>query len=201
MKLFNNRIYFNTFFKKGVKTIKDDWGVYYVTGYQGSGKNYFATFMSSLLTYDRVKTNVHSLKLPNKKMFYFTKIDEIIHDTEEYFIYVIDEVSKKYNKNSKPDDLFYAWLQQSRKRKRIVILITQEWKEVPMWLRRPARYMFHTHQLFNLPLFVTTKGDAINQTFNTDTLEWECPIIERYIYKRNKSVADLYDTFEPIQEL
>ena len=201
MKILNNRIYFNTFFKKGVKTITDDWGVYYVTGYQGSGKNYFATFMSNLLTYQKVKTNVHSLVLPNKKMEYFTKITDITSDTEEFMVYVIDEVSKKYNKNSKPDDLFYSWLQQSRKRKRIVILITQEWKEVPMWLRRPARYMFHTTQFFRLPIFITTKGDAINQTFNKDTLEWECPIIEKYIYKRTKSIANMYDTFEPIQEL
>lgn len=66
MKIFNNRIYFNTFFKKGVKTITDDWGVYYVTGYQGSGKNYFATFMSNLLTYQKVKTM-------SKVWFYQTK--------------------------------------------------------------------------------------------------------------------------------
>lgn len=201
MKIFGTRIYLDTFFKKGIKSPVDSWGVYYVTGYQGSGKNYFATFMANLLDNKKVKTNVHSLKLPNKEMNYFSKLTEILQDTEEYVVYIIDEVSKKYNKNSKPDPDFYAWLQQSRKRKRIVILITQEWKEVPMWLRRPARFMFHTHQLLFFPLFVTTKGDAINQTFNTDTLEWECPLLERYIYKRVKYIADMYDTFEPIQEL
>ena len=187
---------------KGVKRIEDEWGVYFITGYQGSGKNYFATFMISLMNDNlKIKTNVKSLHIPDKHIEYFDLIDDIVDETENNMIYLIDEVSKKYNKNSKPDDKFYSWLQQSRKRGRIVICITQEWKEVPMWLRRPARYMYHTHQLLNLNLFITTKGDAINQTFNTDTLEWECPIIEKYIYKRTKKVANMYDTFEPIMHL
>lgn len=201
MKIFSSRIYTSTFFKKGVPSFKDSWGVYMITGYQGSGKNYFATFMIYLLDNKKIRTNVKSLKIPGKETTYFTRLDEIVNETESGMVYLIDEISKKYNKNSKPDPQFYAWLQQSRKRKRIVILITQEWKEVPMWLRRPARYMYHTHQLLFFPLFVTTKGDAINQTFNTDTLEWECPLIERYIYKRVKFIANMYDTLEPIQEL
>lgn len=202
MKILNNKIYFNTFLKKGIKDNKDEWGVYFITGYQGSGKNFFATFMLTTLD-DKMKiyTNVKTLNIPRKKIAYFEKITDIVGNIEENCIFLIDEVSKKYTKQSSTDNTFYGWLQQSRKRKRIVILITQEWKEVPMWLRRPARYMFHTHQLLNLPLFITTKGDAINQTFNTDTLEWECPIIERYIYKRTKKIANMYDTFEPINQL
>lgn len=202
MKILKNRIYFDTFFKSGIKDFKDEWGVYFITGYQGSGKNYFATFM--LTKFDnsmKIYTNVKSLKIPNKTISYFEKISDIVGNVEENCIFLIDEVSKKYTKQSSTDNTFYGWLQQSRKRKRVCILITQEWKEVPMWLRRPARYMFHTTQFFNFPIYITTKGDAINQTFNTDTLEWECPIIERYIYKRNKKTANYYDTLEPIQSL
>lgn len=202
MKILKNRIYLDTFVKPGIKDFKDEWGVYFITGYQGSGKNYFATFM--LTKFDnsmKIYTNVKSLHIPKKNIVYFEKITDIVGNIEENCIFLIDEVSKKYTKQSGTDNTFYGWLQQSRKRKRVCILITQEWKEVPMWLRRPARYMFHTHQLFNLPIYITTKGDAINQTFNTDTLEWECPIIERYIYKRNKKTAQLYDTLEPIQQL
>lgn len=202
MKILKTRIYLNTFLKQGIKEKVDEWGVYFITGYQGSGKNYFATFM--LTTIDdsmKIYTNVKSLKMPNKKIEYFEKITDILENVEENCVFLIDEVSKKYSKNSLPDKPFYSWLQQSRKRGRIVMLITQEWKEVPMWLRRPARYMFHTHQFLFFPLFITTKGDAINQTFNTDTLEWECPLIERYMYKRNKFIANMYDTLEPINSL
>ena len=42
MKIFNRKIEFNTFIKKGLKPIDDRFGVYFVTGRQGSGKSYYA---------------------------------------------------------------------------------------------------------------------------------------------------------------
>ena len=38
MQLFNTRIEFSTFVKKGLPRIDDRYGVYFVTGRQGSGK-------------------------------------------------------------------------------------------------------------------------------------------------------------------
>lgn len=201
MKIFNCNIMLDTFFKQGVRDTKDDWGVSLISGVQGSGKNYLATL---LLIYQyqqlKIKTNVKSLHI-NDKMEYFTKIDEIIDDIEPRVVYVIDEISKKYDKSARTDQQFYAWLQQSRKRHRVVILITQELKEVPMWLRRPIRFTYTTRKVPLLPLFYTVKGDGINLTLNTETMEWECPKICSFLYKRNKSITDLYDTYEPISDL
>ena len=197
------KIDFPSFVKKGVPLVEDKWGCYFVTGFQGSGKTYFALYYLKRInttTYN-IKTNIKSLKIPGRNIEYFTKLDEILEDIEQNVIYIIDEVSKKYSKNSPPDKKLYSWLQQSRKRGRIVMLITQEWKEIPMWLRRPARFMFTTKKFPILPIFYTTCGDALNQTLNELTLEWECPTLFIYIYKRNKSIASLYDTFEPINEL
>lgn len=202
INMFNNRILIDTFFQKGVPNIEDNWGNICITGPQGSGKNYLATLISYMYFDNsrKIKTNIKSLSIPGKKIEYFTKIEEIINDFEEEVDYIIDEVSKKYSKNSLTDKAFYAWLQQRRKRKSRCILITQEWKEVPMWLRRPIRFVFYTRRLpFNL--FLTTCGDALNTTFNTDTLEWETPLLYRIIYKRTKKIADMYDTFEPIESL
>ena len=78
-----------------------------------------------------------SIKIPGYTIEYFDKIEEIYHDSDEYCIYLLDEVARKYDKNSKTDKHFYAWLNQSRKTHRIVIMITQEWKELPMWINRP----------------------------------------------------------------
>ena len=115
MTIFGCNIMIDTFFKKGVKDTKNDWGVALISGPQGSGKNYLATLLlTSQYKNIKVKTNIHSLKL-NREIEYFTKIDEIIDDIEEHVIYVIDEISKKYEKTSKTDKPFYAWLQQSRK--------------------------------------------------------------------------------------
>lgn len=207
MKIFNTDIRFNTFFKRGLPKIDDRFGIYFVTGRQGSGKNYYATML--LLQQDKrlcnkVYTNVHSLKIPGYNINYFDKLSDLYYNTEEYCIFLIDEISRKYDKNSKTDTQFYAWLNQSRKRKRIVILITQEWRELPMWIRRPAKYMISTKKtrLLNVfGIYTSIIGDAENLTFNKDEGEYECPPIMKIIYKRNKSIANLYDTFEAVNDL
>lgn len=207
MKIFNTDIRFNTFFKRGLPKIDDRFGIYFVTGRQGSGKNYYATML--LLQQDKrlcnkVYTNVHSLKIPDYNINYFDKLSDLYYNTEEYCIFLIDEISRKYDKNSKTDTQFYAWLNQSRKRKRIVILITQEWRELPMWIRRPAKYMITTKKtrLLNVfGIYTSIIGDAENLTFNKDEGEYECPPIMKIVYKRNKAIANLYDTFEAVNDL
>ena len=202
MKILKYDIRLNTFLKRGIKEKKDPWGVYTITGFQGSGKTYFAVYLlKSMKNNYKIYTNIHSLKISKHEIEYFTKIDEITHNIEENRIFVIDEISKRYTKNTTQDKEFYSWLQQSRKRGRIVILLTQEWKEVPMWLRRPVRFMYSTRKLGFLPVFVTSIGDALNCTYNVDTNEWECPVIDYIIYKRTKDIATMYDTFEPIDTL
>lgn len=207
MKIFNTDIRFSTFFKKGLPRVDDRFGIYFVTGRQGSGKGYYSLML--LLQQDKnlcnkVYTNVHSLNVPGYDIYYFTKLNELYYNTEEYCIFLIDEISRKYDKNSKTDTQFYAWLNQSRKRKRIVILITQEWRELPMWIRRPAKYMISTKKTYLLNMFgiyTSIVGDAENMVFNKDEGEYECPPILKIIYKRNKKIADMYDTFEAINEL
>lgn len=206
MELFNRRIEFNTFLKKGLPKIDDRFGVYFITGRQGSGKNYYAVKLllaQDIDTCASVYTNVKSLNIPNYNIKYFTNINELYQNTEEYCIFLIDEVSKKYDKNSRTDTQFYAWLNQSRKRRRIVILITQEWRELPMWIRRPAKYMITTRKnIFSrFGIYTTIVGDAENLIFNKDEGEYECPTIKTIYYKRNKCIADMYDTFEPINSL
>lgn len=190
-------------FKRKCPRIDDHFGVYFICGRQGSGKTYQAVAFANTMDLSKVtiKTNIHSLTLPHED---FTKITEITHDTSEHYLYIIDEISRKYQKTSPTDKDFYAWLNQSRKRKRVVILITQEWRELPMWIRRPAKIMMTTKPTRLLNLFgyySTTWGDAENMIFNKDEGEYECPPIKRIISKRNKSIARLYDTFEPINEL
>ena len=42
MEIFNRRFEFNTLLKKGLPRVDDRFGVYFVTGRQGSGKTYYA---------------------------------------------------------------------------------------------------------------------------------------------------------------
>lgn len=206
MNIFNTRIEFKTFIKKGLPKIDDRFGVYFICGKQGSGKSYYAVKL--LLAQDKetcasIYTNVHSLNIPGYNINYFTEIKDLYFNTEEYCIFLIDEISRKYDKNSKTDKDLYAWLNQSRKRKRIVIMITQEWRELPMWLRRPVKFSITTHKniLTRFGIYTTIVGDGENMVFNKDEGEYDCPTIKRIIYKRNKYIASMYDTFEPINQL
>lgn len=210
--IFNSRKYdvrFNTFFKKGLKPIDDRFGVYFVTGRQGSGKTYYSIYLAlQQVNFDsslaKIYTNIHSLKIPGANIFYFTNIEEIYFNTDEHCIFIVDEVSRKWDKNSRTDKQFYAFANQCRKMRRILILITQEWRELPMWLRRPAKFMIQTKPTRVLNLFgiyTSCVGDAENMVFDKDEGEYNCPPIKYVIYKRNQDIAKMYDTFEPINQL
>ena len=89
-------------------------------------------------------------------------------------------------------------MQQSRKRRRQVLLITQEYVQIPVWLRGIARYVYTTHKMPMFPIFVTEKGVAC---LDDETKEWYVVPEERYLYKRTKRISQLYDTMEPIPTL
>ena len=133
MKIFNTNIDVKSMFKPKPKEIKDNFGVSFITGYQGSGETFLAVYM--LVKYiepnRKIYTNIKSLHIPNRDIEYFEKIDDIVENIEMDRVFVIDEISKKYTKDCKQDRLFYSWLQQSRKRRRTTLLITQEYIQIP----------------------------------------------------------------------
>lgn len=199
LNIFKNHIDVKSFFKRGVKQIEDPWGVLLITGYMGSGKTYFSVYaVNNLLPRLKIYTNIHSLKIPYREIIYFDKLDEIINNFDSDCIFLIDEISKKYTKDSKQDKEFYSWLQQSRKVQRIVILILQEYLQTPTWIRSIAQTVFTTKKIPFLNLFCTAKGYA---ELDPETLDWYVVAQERYIYKRNKYITKLYDTFEPVPVL
>lgn len=199
MKILNTNVDFKSMVKSKPKKIKDNFGVSFLTGYQGSGKTYLAVYI--LVKYvepnRKIYTNIKSLNIPNRDIVYFEKIDDIVNNVEMDRVFVIDEISKKYTKEAKQDKAFYSWLQQSRKRRRTTLLITQEYIQIPFWLRGIARYVYTTTKLKFLPLFKTYKGYA----YLTEDKEWAIDPIETYIYKRNKYICNYYDTMEPINTL
>ena len=118
LKLYDIRL--NTFFKKGLKKIDDRFGVYFVTGRQGSGKTYYAIYLAlQQVNFDtslaKIYTNIHSLNIPNANIVYFDKIEDVYYNTDEHCIFIVDEVSRKWDKNSRTDKQFYAFMNQCRK--------------------------------------------------------------------------------------
>lgn len=199
MKIFSTNLDLKSMIRKQPKKIKDNFGVSFLTGYQGSGKTYLAVYI--LVKYiepnRKIYTNIKSLNIPKRDIQYFEKISDIVENVEMDRVFVIDEISKKYTKDAKQDREFYSWLQQSRKRRRTTLLITQEYIQIPFWLRGIARYVYTTTKLKFIPIFKTYKGYA----YLTEDKEWAVEPIETYIYKRNKYICSYYDTMEPINTL
>lgn len=192
------KIDYKTLLQKGIKPIKEDFGIFLICGYQGSGKGYFSVYnLVRKHKNSNVKTNVKSLKTPTNKIEYFSKIEDITNDTEKNYVYIIDELSKKYPKNAPLDRQFYSWLQQCRKNSRYVYLITQEYINVPQWLRGIANMVYITHKVPVFNLFITDLGIPVL----TDEFEWSIDIKSSILYKRTKKISNMYDTLETISEL
>ena len=190
---------FKSFFKKGVKQKYEPFGCFLVTGYMGSGKTYFAVkFANDYKQSYKIKTNIHTLCIPNARIEYFTHLEEIYNDKEEFCLYIIDELGKKFTKEAKADKDFYNFLQMSRKTKRIVLIIHQEYLQVPFWLRGVCYEVFTTKKVPILNFFVTYRGIAV---LDEETKEWRIDYNFRYIYKRTKYIASMYNTFETVATL
>lgn len=198
MKMLNYKIDWNSLLKKGVPTLDDNFGIYLITGYQGSGKTYYAIYaMERTFKNRKIYTNIKTYISNSNEIIYFNKIEEIENNVEDNCIFLIDELSKKYSKNSPQDMRFYSWLQQSRKHKRYVYMITQEYIQVPTWLRGVANLVYTTQKVKFFPLFKTTLGIP----YLNEDCEWETNTIATIIYKRNLEVSKKYDTFESIDRL
>lgn len=188
---------FKSFVSRGVPNLSDNFGIYLITGYQGSGKTWYSIYLMEKEKNTKIYTNIKSYTSSRNDVHYFETIEDIVSNVEDNCIFLIDEVSKRYTKESKQDLKFYSWLQQSRKHKRFVYLITQEYIQVPMWLRGIANKVYTTSKVPVLPIFKTSLGvPVLNENY-----EWDIDVFAIIFYKRTKSISDLYDTFESINNL
>lgn len=190
---------FKSFFHKGLPYVPDDFLVALINGRQGSGKSYFAIYnLERKFKGSKVYTNIQSYNSTELEVVHFKNLEEVYNNNEMDCVFVIDELSKRYTKNSPIDKPFYSWLQQSRKHRRYVYLITQEYLQVPNWLRGVADLAYTTYKLKFLPLYATSLGYPV---LDNDSYEWGLQEIKLNIYKRNKYIAQKYDTFEAINIL
>ena len=100
------------------KKINDDFGIYLITGYQGSGKTYYSIYLMEKEKKKKIYTNIKSYSSTINEVHYFDKLEDIFEILEDDCVFLIDEISKKYTKDTKQDLKFYSWLQQSRKHRR-----------------------------------------------------------------------------------
>lgn len=184
-------------FKKGVRPVEDNFAVHMICGYQGSGKTWYSIYLMEKQKGAKIYTNIRSYRSTRNKVVYFSSLEEIYNNIEDNCIFLIDELSKRFTKDSKIDKEFYSWLQQSRKHKRYVYMIMQEYIQVPQWLRGIATTIYSTSKVPLLPLFKTSLGTPVlNEKY-----EWDLNVFAVIFYKRTQDISNCYDTFESIDSL
>lgn len=194
MKIGNTTIDLQSFVKSSPPKINDDFGNFLITGYMGSGKTYLAIYIMEKYSRGRkIYTNIRSYKDSTKNIVYFDEPSEIQNIREKECIFLIDECSQFWSKDSKIDKPFYQWSQYARKDKRTTILIYQEYYNVPSWLRGVYINVYTTHKMLFLPIFHTYLGYA---SLDDTTLEWYVDPQRHFIYKRNKAIVSKYNTFD-----
>ena len=96
------RIDFKSLIRKKPDKINDDFMVALITGTQGSGKSYFAIYHNEKDDNHKIiYTNIKSYKSLKHDVKYFDRIEELYDNDETSCIFIIDELSKKYTKDSK----------------------------------------------------------------------------------------------------
>lgn len=201
--MYNNhiKIKWKTFFKKGFRANRGNFGIYCYTGKQGNFKSY--SCIEALLTQfsDRkIYSNVTSIKGVE-----YTPIggfDDLLALRNEHdCIIVFDEIFTALTRTSKMTTDILDFLSQMRKRRIILLTTAQEWLEINITLRRYCRYRIDCSTL-NLPfttLIIKRFYDAENMKWSNEDNDYVAPLLETTVSKTNLYVANSYDTFEQIK--
>lgn len=188
------KIDYKSFIRRGLKSRNEDFEVALITGYMGSGKSYLGVYMTEQ-TKRNVFTNMKTYKSPSRQINYFTERNEIYMNDDKDMLFLIDECSKWFPKDARVDEKFYEWLQHSRKSNRYVYLIFQEYLMIPTWIRGVATRVYTTRKVPLVHVCLTSYGIPV---LDSETKEWGLQELALIIYKRNKRIAELYDTDETI---
>lgn len=202
------KIKLKTFFKKGFKPKRGDFGLYVYDGKQGKGKTYsLVEYLLDNRNSIEVFCNIKGIKNVDYK--YYTGFKELIdiknaldnntliYDEEKQLVIVYDEIFTELQKHSKLNKDVIDFLCQMRKRKIIFLTTAQEWAEIPLSFRRFCRYEIQCNMISFLWFGILIKrfGDAEQMKWDEELQEHTCPITETTITKCRKFVANSYDTF------
>ena len=62
------KIDFKSFIKKGVKPLNDNFGIFLITGYQGSGKTWYSIYLMEKEKNKKIYTNIRSYRSPRNEI-------------------------------------------------------------------------------------------------------------------------------------
>lgn len=199
------RIKFKTFFKKGLKTQRGNFGIYCYDGKQGKGKTYSIVKFLSDNNNVKIFGNLKSIDTNalNLDYTYFEGFEGLLKlRNQKNCIIFYDEIFTALTKSTKLNKEVMDFLSQMRKRNIIFLTTAQEWLEIPMTFRRYCRFRVECNTI-NLPFvnFSILKKivyDAELMKWSQLDNEYVAPVVKTMYEKYILDVAESYDTYEQI---
>lgn len=195
-------IKFKTFFKKGFRANRGNFGVYCYCGKQGRGKTLSVIEFLNENKDKKIYANIKTIDKDKIEYTYFNGFDNLLKLRDEHdCIIVYDEIFTALTKSSKINQDVLDFLSQMRKRRIIFITTAQEWLEINITLRRYCRYQIECNiiNVINTSILIKRFYDAEQMTWSQQDNEYVAPILRTSISKCNLHIAQMYDTFEQIK--
>ena len=160
------QIKWKTFFRKGFKVTRGQFGVYCYCGKQGRGKTYSVVEFLKENKDQEIYCNIRDLK--GIEYTYFEGFDELLKlRDKKNCIIVYDEIFTALTRTSKMNTDVLDFLSQMRKRQIIFLTTAQEWLEINITLRRYCRYQIECN-IIN----IFGRGLLIKHFYDAEQIKW-----------------------------
>lgn len=200
------KVKFKTFFHRGFRPSRGNFGIYCYDGKQGKGKTYsLVEYLIDHKNSSMIFCNIADIK--NLDYEYFTGFKELMEikkyidspnfHTHKQIIIVFDEIFTELQKKSVLTQDVLDFLCQMRKRQIIFLTTAQEWAEIPLTFRRFCRYRINCNMFpfLGTGILIKTFYDAENMKWSNDEQEFVAPLCETTLSHTRKFIADSYNTF------
>lgn len=189
---------FKSFFEKGFKPDRSQFGIYCYHGKQGKGKTFSVV---EYLLDNKDKEVFSNITIKGLKYTHINGLEELLTlRAKKDCIIVYDEIFTILQKGTKFNEDIMDFLSQMRKRKIIFLTTAQEWLEIPITFRRYCRYEINCNMInfLGFGLMIKRFGDAELMKWSQLDNEYIDPIVATKISKCRLRIGEAYDTFEQI---
>lgn len=195
-----------SFKEKGLKKLKNEFpiGTRAYKGFQGRGKT-LSILHDVLKIREKFPDCIifSNIKIENLNNYYYCCKDDDIYfglnfdNGEKGVINIIDEAHLFFNKKTGISLDVLTQISQQRKQRRKIFISSQIWEDLDISLRKQVPEIVKCWNLGNIQINRISNGESLR--YDKAKSEYVADLIGFSIFKRNKPLANRYDTFQKIE--
>lgn len=195
-----------SFKQKGLKKEKNPFpiGTRAYQGFQGRGKSYSIIHDALEIRKKYPDCVIFSnIKIDGVKNCYYCRNDNDIYyglnfdNGAKGVINIIDEAHLFFNKKTGISIDVLTQISQQRKQRRKIFISSQIWEDLDISLRKQVPEIVKCWNIGNIQINRISNGETLR--YDKTKSAYVADLIGFSIHKRNKSIADKYDTYQKIE--